>query len=92
MTAHIVTATKELVDWTSLDTKRWNDIDYALSFAPWTDEMTMEDYVKFSAVVAKEDYCEFHMFVTYLHVKYNMELVSLGEPRTHEDWMKAKYQ
>ena len=90
MAAHVVTATRQLID--RIDANR--NVDYlrmqlraALSISSWTEQLELNEYLELSESVTAP-VAQLRNVLYRLHNKYFAEWVKLGRPGTREDWHK----
>jgi hypothetical protein len=68
----------------------WDDLGHALTYAPWTDELTFGDYEELSKIVDAKDASKLAVFVQKRLGVYKAEWEDLNQPATHEEWQAAR--
>lgn len=99
MAAHIVTALNQLTDDIDQNRVNWDHLDAALKLSSWTEDLNLDDYISLRNVVdsgqekpkAADPIKRLSAWIENVYPKYLSIWQKLGNPRTREDWHKAKY-
>lgn len=98
MAAHVYTALQQIeADIERLNLNLFNQLEPALSFSCWTEDLDLDEYGELRQIVELHDTTplvaedRLYEWVRTMKVKYEQVWQGYGEPRTREQWLEAKY-